>query len=110
MEWFTKSRICDILSRFDRVTLIGDSMLRQAAQALNVLLRNDLVDGGKATWSSSNALPECNCHQVFDNPRCASVAAVNTQEILQNAPSSISCAVRPALVSCESISILGSFI
>lgn len=93
--------MCNIFSRFDRITFVGDAALRHAAQALNVLLRNDLVDGGRAIWNADRAAPDCDCNRVFEEPRCASVAAVNAQEVLEHAPATIPCATKPALVSCE---------
>jgi hypothetical protein len=51
MRWFTTEEICEILSRFEKVVILGDSLLRQMTIALYVLLRQDLGYGGLAEWN-----------------------------------------------------------
>lgn len=45
MKWFTTEEICEILARFDKVVILGDSMMRHLVGALNVLIRKDLGYG-----------------------------------------------------------------
>lgn len=110
MKWFFGNEVCDILGRFDHLHLIGDDMLRHAAQALHVLIRRDLVNGGKALWSPDPALRHCDCHGVFDDIGCVFSGAINTQNILDNDPKSIPCHRKPALVTCEIIFLQYFFI
>lgn len=51
MRWFTTDEICDILSRFEKVIVVGDSMMRHVVGALNVLLRQDLGYGAVTNWN-----------------------------------------------------------
>ena len=39
MRWSTTEEVCEIVSCFDKVIAIGDSMMRHVVGALNVLLR-----------------------------------------------------------------------
>ena len=93
-----------IMSRFQYIHLIGDSMIRHLAQAINVLIREDLLQGARATWKKGN--PEgldCYCHTLFDKHKCASdgYAALDTVEIWQHDPSSIKCPSEIAKVDCK---------
>jgi hypothetical protein len=51
MRWFTTEEICEIFSRFARVIVVGDSMMRHVVGALNVLLRKDLGYGAVTGWN-----------------------------------------------------------
>jgi len=53
MRWFTSEEICEILGRFDRVLLIGDSMLRHITGSINILVRKDLGYGAVTDWNFS---------------------------------------------------------
>ena len=55
MRWFTTAEICEIFSRFEKVIVLGDSMMRHVVGALNVLLRKDLGYGAVTGWRSSMA-------------------------------------------------------
>ncbi|KAL9083792.1 MAG: hypothetical protein Q9159_005580 [Coniocarpon cinnabarinum] len=103
MQWFTIDEVCDILSRYDHIYLIGDDMLRHLGQALHVFMRGDLWDGGRATWREGTDDNDCHCHNVFDKPACIWWSAVNTVPLLQNAPMSVQCKQRPALVSWDAM-------
>jgi hypothetical protein len=48
MRWYTTQEVCEIFSRFERVIVVGDSMMRHVFGALNVLLRKDLGYGVSA--------------------------------------------------------------
>jgi hypothetical protein len=45
MRWFTSEEVCEILGRFDRVVLVGDSMLRHIIGSINILICKDLGYG-----------------------------------------------------------------
>lgn len=53
MRWFTTEEICEILGRFDRVVLVGDSMMRHVTGSINVLLRKDIGYGAVTDWNFS---------------------------------------------------------
>lgn len=53
MRWFTTDEICEILGRFDKVVLIGDSMLRHIIGSINILIRRDLGYGAVTDWNFS---------------------------------------------------------
>ena len=104
MQWFTTDEACDILSRFDHIYLVGDSMLRHLAQALHVIIRGDLVNGGRATWrAGEHEDHDCHCHNVFNDMNCVWWSAVNTIPLLQGDAESVKCKKRPALVSWEAL-------
>ena len=54
MRWFTTEEVCEIFSRFERVIVVGDSMMRHVVGALNVLLRKDLGYGAVTGWNFSD--------------------------------------------------------
>lgn len=51
MRWYATEEICNILSRFDKVIVVGDSMMRHVVGAMNVLLRKDLGYGAVTGWN-----------------------------------------------------------
>lgn len=53
MRWFTSEEICDILARFEKVIIVGDSMMRHVIGSLNVLIRKDLGYGAVTNWNFS---------------------------------------------------------
>ncbi len=53
MRWFTTEEICEILGRFDKVVLVGDSMLRHIIGSINILIRRDLGYGAVTDWNFS---------------------------------------------------------
>ncbi|KAL9049866.1 MAG: hypothetical protein Q9162_006982 [Coniocarpon cinnabarinum] len=50
MRWYSTHEACGILSRFEHVAFIGDSLLRHVTNAIYVILRQDLGYGGLADW------------------------------------------------------------
>jgi hypothetical protein len=54
MRWFTSEEVCEILARFDRVVLVGDSMLRHVIGSVNILLRQDIGYGAVTDWNFSD--------------------------------------------------------
>lgn len=53
MRWFTTEEICEILSRFEKVVIVGDSMMRHVMGSINVLIRKDLGYGAVTDWNFS---------------------------------------------------------
>lgn len=53
MRWFTSEEVCEILGRFDRVVLVGDSMLRHVIGSINILVRQDIGYGAVTDWNFS---------------------------------------------------------
>jgi hypothetical protein len=53
MRWFTSEEICEILGRFDKVVIVGDSMLRHVIGSINILLRKDIGYGAVTDWNFS---------------------------------------------------------
>lgn len=51
MRWFSTEEICEILSRFEKVIFVGDSMVRHIIGSLNVLIRKDLGYGAVTDWN-----------------------------------------------------------
>lgn len=94
MRWYSTDEICDILSRFDNIFMLGDSMVRHLAQSVNVFIREDLVSGARATWTPGNpAELDCHCHTLWDNHTCAAegFAIVGTEELMLKDPDSVRC-------------------
>lgn len=53
MRWFSTEEICEILSRFGKIIIVGDSMMRHVMGSLNVLIRKDLGYGAVTDWNFS---------------------------------------------------------
>ena len=53
MRWFTTEEICEILGRFEKVVILGDSMMRHVIGSINVLIRKDLGYGAVTDWNFS---------------------------------------------------------
>ncbi|MCJ1383657.1 hypothetical protein MMC17_006771 [Xylographa soralifera] len=53
MRWFSSEEICEILARFEKVVIVGDSMMRHVIGSLNVLIRKDLGYGAVTDWNFS---------------------------------------------------------
>lgn len=53
MRWFSTEEICEILSRFEKVIILGDSMMRHVIGSINVLIRKDLGYGAVTDWNFS---------------------------------------------------------
>lgn len=57
--WFNPEQVCKIMSRFDRLHFIGDSLMRQLVVAFHALIRKDLVEGGVSASTSLGYLRQC---------------------------------------------------
>lgn len=53
MRWFTTEEVCEILSRFEKVIIVGDSMMRHVIGSINVMVRKDLGYGAVTDWNFS---------------------------------------------------------
>lgn len=53
MRWFSTEEICEILGRFEKVIIIGDSMMRHIIGSINVLIRKDIGYGAVTDWNFS---------------------------------------------------------
>lgn len=53
MRWFSTEEVCEILSRFEKVIVVGDSMMRHVIGSINVLIRKDLGYGAVTDWNFS---------------------------------------------------------
>lgn len=51
MRWFSTEEACRILSRFEKIVIVGDSMMRHVVGAMNVILRKDLGYGAVTDWN-----------------------------------------------------------
>ncbi|KAK7903522.1 hypothetical protein LTR67_001542 [Exophiala xenobiotica] len=93
MRWFTTEEVCEILSRFEKVIVIGDSMMRHVVGALNVLLRKDLGYGAVTNWNfNDEELRDCFCNHQMDVKSCSVQGIYSTSSVLEHDPSSLACA------------------
>lgn len=53
MQWLSTVEICEILNRFEKVVIVGDSMMRHVLGSINVLVRKDLGYGAVTDWNFS---------------------------------------------------------
>ena len=53
MRWFSTEEICEILGRFEKVIIVGDSMMRHVIGSINVLIREDIGYGAVTDWNFS---------------------------------------------------------
>ncbi|KAK2629779.1 hypothetical protein QTJ16_000599 [Diplocarpon rosae] len=92
MRWFTTEEICEILGRFDKVVLVGDSMLRHIIGSLNVLIRKDLGYGAVTDWNfSPQERKECFCNEQFDVKACSVQGIYKTSDVMASDPESVAC-------------------
>ncbi|EKD12010.1 uncharacterized protein L3040_005884 [Drepanopeziza brunnea f. sp. 'multigermtubi'] len=92
MRWFSTEEVCEILGRFEKVVLVGDSMLRHITGSLNVLVRKDLGYGAVTDWNFSlQERRECFCNEQFDVKACSVQGIYKTADVMANDPASISC-------------------
>ncbi|KUJ13639.1 uncharacterized protein LY89DRAFT_590826 [Mollisia scopiformis] len=93
MRWFTTDEICEILGRFDKVVLVGDSMLRHIIGSLNILIRKDLGYGAVTDWNFSlqESRKECFCNEQFNVKACSVQGIYKTADVLTHDPESLAC-------------------
>ncbi|KAL8839589.1 MAG: hypothetical protein Q9170_001693 [Blastenia crenularia] len=78
MRWFSTEEICEILSRFEKVIILGDSMMRHVIGSINVLIRKDLGYGAVTDWNFS---PEERHDTILKR----------TADVVKNDPESLAC-------------------
>ncbi|KAI9670742.1 MAG: hypothetical protein M1817_003852 [Caeruleum heppii] len=78
MRWFSTNEICEILSRFEKVIFVGDSMMRHVIGSINVLIRKDL---GR----------DCFCNFQFNVKACSIQGIYKTADVVKNDPESVAC-------------------
>ena len=95
MRWFTTEEICEIFGRFEKVIIVGDSMMRHVVGALNVLLRKDLGYGAVTGWNfGEEELEDCFCTHQMDVKACSVQGVYRTEDVLKNDPDSFACPKR----------------
>jgi hypothetical protein len=50
MRWFNTEEICSILTRYEKVVILGDSLMRHVLGAMAILIRQDLGYGAIQDW------------------------------------------------------------
>jgi len=102
MRWFSTAELCDIMSRFGRISVIGDSMSRNLVVAMHLLLRQDLYNGGKATWMSTKPGRDCTCRAPFEDGQCIFNTAFSSKALFQHDAKSMACPHdRSGMIECE---------
>ncbi|KAG8534278.1 uncharacterized protein KY384_001122 [Bacidia gigantensis] len=104
MRWFSTEEICEILSRFENVIIIGDSMMRHVIGSINVLIRKDLGYGAVTDWNFSpeerfalaagiklQGLRDCFCNYQFNVKACSIQGIFKTADVVKNDPDSVVC-------------------
>ncbi|KAL8952212.1 MAG: hypothetical protein Q9222_001867 [Ikaeria aurantiellina] len=95
MRWFSTEEICEILSRFEKVIVLGDSMMRHVIGSMNVLIRKDLGYGAVTDWNFS---PE----ERYDAwPIDFSIGIFKTADVVKNDPESVACPANTIDVTIE---------
>lgn len=113
LNFYTPAEVCDIMSRFDKVWIVGDSLMRHVASALHIILRQDLIEGAFASWAARDReqsyihekqvalkagrppppppLLDCRCDAAFSNGSCLFLEAWSSASIRRFDPDSITC-------------------
>ena len=102
MRWFSNEEICSILTRFEQINIVGDSMMRNLAVALHVILRTDLVSGGRTNWVPDPDEMDCHCAGVFQHSLCAFHSVTSSRIAWRQEPEKMFCDQDgPASIECE---------
>lgn len=106
MRWFHTEEICEIMSRFDAIWVIGDSMMRNLAVALHVYLRADLHEGPRAQWNKEPDDLDCHCKAPFETAACMWYVAFSSSDVWKNIPAGSPHAIKcpqdnMAMIECE---------
>ncbi|MCJ1308301.1 hypothetical protein MMC25_001954 [Agyrium rufum] len=92
MRWFSTEEICEILSRFEKVIIIGDSMMRHVVGSINVMLRQDLGYGAVTDWNfNADERRDCFCNYQFNVKACSVQGIFKTSDVVKNDPDSLAC-------------------
>ena len=79
MRWYHLPELCRILSNFEKIHVIGDSMIRNLAVAMNTLIRGDLIKGPHLAVREDPEGVDCYCSGVFGGKPCIFNAAYSSQ-------------------------------
>ncbi|KAI9835228.1 MAG: hypothetical protein M1838_005361, partial [Thelocarpon superellum] len=101
MRWFSTEEVCEILGRFEKVIIVGDSMMRHVIGSINVLVRKDLGYGAVTDWNFTpqerqvpihSTIPkDCFCNLQFNVKACSIQGIFKTADVVKNDPDSLSC-------------------
>ncbi|KAK9454851.1 hypothetical protein V1511DRAFT_459899 [Dipodascopsis uninucleata] len=95
MRWYDRGEICSIVSRFEKILFVGDSMMRHAVGALHILLREDLGYGGVTQWNFRLDEKEtCFCNGQFDTLKCGVQGIFNSDDVAKFDLQSLKCDAR----------------
>ncbi|KAK9466822.1 hypothetical protein V1512DRAFT_262427 [Lipomyces arxii] len=102
MRWYTTEEACSILEKFDRVVIIGDSMMRQMLGALYVILRKDIGYGGVTNWNfNDQERNDCFCNKMIDVKSCSIQTIYSSDDIVKWDPNSFACDAKKVKVLIE---------
>ena len=102
MRWYTTSELCRILSKFDQINVIGDSMERYLAVSMHILLRMDLDNGGRTGWIEDPEGVDCHCFAGFSTGKCMFHSAFSSTVVWAYDPDSMACPrAESALIECQ---------
>ncbi|MCJ1362936.1 hypothetical protein MMC16_002042 [Acarospora aff. strigata] len=88
-RWYSTAEICMILDRFDGIVFIGDDVVKHLYSAFNILLRENVAQGGLKRWEMSESeRNSCRCDNQFIKPECAKYAVTSSEEVDKNDGSS----------------------
>ncbi|KAL8710221.1 MAG: hypothetical protein Q9220_005152 [cf. Caloplaca sp. 1 TL-2023] len=104
MRWFSTEEICEILGRFEKVIVLGDSMMRHVIGSMNVLIRKDMGYGAVTDWNFSpeeryDALPSDSA--LFNVKACSVQGIFKTADVVKNDPESVACPANTIDVTIE---------
>jgi hypothetical protein len=92
MRWFTTEEVCEILGRFEKVVIVGDSMMRHLIGAIYVLIREDLGYGGVTDWNfNAQEMRDCFCNSQMNVKGCSIQGIFRTTDVIAKDPASLKC-------------------
>ncbi|RPA84013.1 hypothetical protein BJ508DRAFT_374619 [Ascobolus immersus RN42] len=104
MKWYNTKEVCEVLGRWGKIAVTGDSMMRHMVGALNVLVREDLGYGAVTDWNFSEEEKEqCFCLTQFNVKSCSVQGIFKTADVEKNDPSSLACGLGKINVFIEQI-------
>lgn len=94
MRWYTTEEACEILGRWDKIVVTGDSMMRHLVGALNVIIRKDLGYGAVTDWNfRQDEREQCFCLTQFNVKTCSMQGIFKTADVEKHDPESLACGV-----------------
>ena len=94
MRWYSTSEACNVLSRFQHVAFIGDSLMRHVVNAMYVFLREDIGYGAITDWdldffeaADIQKREDCKCSAQTARHVCSDAVIAQTSWIAGNASS-----------------------